>query len=98
MTLGVLARAYGLAGRTAEARRLLDELAARRLVTYVPASAFAFAHRGVGELDESLEWSARGIEERDPILVITLKSSPSYDALRSHPAFPDLLRKMNLEP
>jgi len=73
-------------------------LTARRRLTYVPASALAWAHMGVGELDESLEWIARGIEERDPLIVTALKSAPTYDRLRSHPAFPALLRKMNLEP
>jgi hypothetical protein len=66
--------------------------------TYVPASALAYVHRGLGELDEGLEWIMKGIDERDPVLVTSLKSGPGYDPLRSHPDFPALLRKMNLEP
>jgi len=97
-TLGALSRAYGLAGRTAEARQLLEELTERRRSTYVPASALASAHRGLGEREESLEWIARGIEERDPILVTSVKCAPILDPLRSHPAYSALLRKMNLEP
>jgi hypothetical protein len=62
----------------------------------VPASALGFVLGGLGEQDESLKWIAQGIDERDPILVTALKSAPTYDALRSHPAFPALLRKMNL--
>ena len=98
LTLGALGAVYGRAGRTAEARRLLEELKARRRLTYVPASALASAHRGVGELDETLEWIAKAIEERDPIAVTALKIGPNYDPLRSHPSFRALLRKMNLEP
>jgi len=98
LTLGTLGRAYGLAGRTAEARQLLEELTARRRLTYVPSSAFAVVHGGLGEQRESLEWIEKGIEERDPIVVTALKSSPSYDRVRSHPAYHALLRKMNLEP
>jgi tetratricopeptide (TPR) repeat protein len=98
LTLGALGIFYGRAGRAAEARQLLEELTARRRSTYVPASALAWAHIGVEELDESLEWIARGIEERDPLIVTALKSAPTYDRLRSHPVFPALLRKMNLEP
>jgi serine/threonine-protein kinase len=97
VTLGALGSVYGRAGRTAEARQLLEELTARRQATYVPASALAFVHGGLGERDEALAWIARGIEERDPILVTALKIAPTYDHLRSHPAFPALLRKMNLE-
>jgi len=98
LTLGTLGNLYGLAGRTAEAREVLEELTARRRSAYVPASALASAHSGLGERNEALEWIARGIEERDPIIVTALKPSPTYDALRPHPSFRDLLHKMNLEP
>jgi len=97
-TLGTLGRAYGMAGRTAEARQLLEELTARRRLTYVPASALASVHRGLGGRDEARSWVERGIEERDPILVTSVKSAPILDSLRFNPAFPALLRKMNLEP
>jgi non-specific serine/threonine protein kinase len=98
LTMGTLGSLNGRAGRTAEARQLLEELTARRRSAYVPASALAIVHRGLGERQESLEWIAKGIEERDPIIVTALKASPTYDSVRSHPAFPALLRKMNLEP
>ena len=98
MTIGVLGIGYGLAGRTGEARQLLEELIARRRSAYVPASALAFIHDGLGELDESLGWIAKGIDERDPIIVTAFKSSPAYDRLRSHPVYQTLLQKMNLEP
>jgi serine/threonine protein kinase/Flp pilus assembly protein TadD len=97
-TQGTLGRAYGMAGRTAQARQLLEELTARRRFTYVPASALASVYRGLGELNESLEWVARGIEERDPILVTSIKCAPILDPLRSRPLYQALLQKMNLEP
>ena len=98
LTLGALGSIYGRAGRTAEARQLLEELTARRRLTYVPASALALVYGGLGEWDDSLEWMARAIEERDPIIVTSLKTAPAYDRVRSHPVFQALLRKMNLEP
>jgi serine/threonine-protein kinase len=98
VTLGFLGRWYAMAGRTTEAQQLLEELEARRRMTYVPPSSFGTIHRGLGEMDKGLEWMARGIEERDPINVLALKCEPAYDALRSHPAYQALLRKMNLEP
>jgi hypothetical protein len=96
--VGNLGKVYGLAGRTAEARQLLEQLRAHRRSTYVPACAFLFVHGGLGERDEALEWMERGIEEHDPILMTSLKMSPSFDPLRSHPTYQALLRKMNLEP
>jgi len=98
MTRGVLGCVYGLAGRTAEARHLMEELTARRRLTYVSAFPLTMVHFGLGGLNESLEWTARGIEERDPGLVTTIKTGRQYDPLRSHPAYQALLRKMNLEP
>ena len=98
ITLGTLGGAYGRAGRTAEARQLLEKLTERRRSSYVPASALVAVHSGLGEWDATLEWIARGIEERDPVLVTSLRMSPHYDPLRSRPDFQALLRKMNLEP
>jgi non-specific serine/threonine protein kinase len=98
LTLGLLGRAYGMAGRTAEARLLLDELEARRRSSYVPASSFAMIYRGLGDLQKALEWWTRGVEEHDLVLVLSLKSEPGYDPLRLHPTYQALLRTMNLEP
>jgi TolB-like protein/tRNA A-37 threonylcarbamoyl transferase component Bud32/Tfp pilus assembly protein PilF len=97
-TLGLLGRAYGLAGRTAEARQLLEELEVRRRSSYIPCSSIAMIHRGLGDLEKTLEWWVRAVEEHDLLLVMTLKSEPGYDAVRSHPAYQALLRNMNLEP
>jgi len=96
-TMGLLGRVYGLAGRTAEARQLLEELEDRRRSGYVPPSSIAMIYRGLGDVEKSMEWWARGVEEHDLLLVMSLKAEPGYDPLRSHPAFQALLRKMNLE-
>jgi tetratricopeptide (TPR) repeat protein len=98
MMLGSLGSVYAKAGRTAEARQLLEELARRRVLTYVPASALAFVHRSLEEIDQSMEWMAKAVEERDPVTVTAFKISPSNDPLRSDPGFQALLRKMKLEP
>jgi hypothetical protein len=81
ITLWNLGRVCGRAGRTAEARQLLEALTARRRLTYVPASAFVFVHGGLGERDKALDWMATGIDERDPTLMTSLWVSPSYDPL-----------------
>jgi TolB-like protein len=98
ITIGDLGKVYALAGRTAQARQLLEELSRRRQSAYVPACAFLFVHGGLGEREDAIEWMARGVDEHDPILMTSLKASPSYDALRLHPAYRELLKKMRLEP
>jgi serine/threonine-protein kinase len=96
--VGVLGRAYALAGRTAEARQLLEELIVRRRSSYVPASAIAMIHRGLGNFEKALELWTTGVDEHDVLLAVSLRAEPGYDPLRSHPAYRALLRKMNLEP
>jgi serine/threonine-protein kinase len=98
LMLGTLGRLYGRAGRIVEARQLLEELTARHRSSYVPACALAWAYMGVGELEKGMEWIGRSIEQRDPVTVTSLKITPTYDLLRSHPLYLALLRKMNLEP
>ncbi len=80
-----------------EARALLEELTTRRRTTYVPPSAMAVAYGGVGELDQAVEWLEKGIEERDLMMICSLKFEQLYAPLRGHPRYPALLRKMNLE-
>lgn len=96
--LGLLGSCWALAGRTAEARQLLEELKARRSTTYVPAWAMAAIYFGLGDLDQGLELLRKAAEERELGFIMLLKTDPSLDPLRSHPVFQALLRKMNPEP
>lgn len=95
-TVGILANAYGLAGRPSEARALLEELTTLRRTTYVPPFAMAAVYRGLGEVDQALEWLEKGVEERDLIVVTGLRSEPRYIPFYGHPRFQALLHKMNL--
>ena len=97
-TLGILGLAYGLAGRRSEAQALLEELMAQRRTTHVPPMAIAAVYRGLGDVDQALEWLEKGVEERDLSVVTGLKSEPRYILLHGHPRYQALLRKMNLEP
>ena len=93
-----LGACYASAGRTAEARQLLEELETRGRTAYIPSFAFGTLHLALGEIDQGLEWFARGVEHRDLMVICVLKSDPFYAPLRSHLAFQALLRKMNLAP
>ena len=98
MNRGILGLAYGLAGRRSDARTLLDELKSERRTSYVPPYAIAAVHRGLGEVEQALEWLERGVEERDLMTVCGLKSEPRYIPLRGDPRYQAMLRKMNLAP
>jgi eukaryotic-like serine/threonine-protein kinase len=96
--VGILAWAYGLAGRPSEARALLEQLTTLRRTTYVPPFAMVAVFRGLGEVDQALEWLEKGVEERDLLVVTALRSEPTYKtSFRGHPRYQALLRKMNLD-
>jgi serine/threonine protein kinase/Tfp pilus assembly protein PilF len=98
LVLGIHGACYARAGRSAEARKLLEELKARRRVSYISSYALGLIHLRLGEVEQGFEWFSRAIEERDLGLVCSLKANPTYDQLRAHPTYQALLLKMNLEP
>jgi tetratricopeptide (TPR) repeat protein len=56
--------------------------------------AFIALYSGqIGETDQAFDWLERGYRERDPVM-ITLKTLPAWDPLRSDPRFDDLLRRI----
>jgi eukaryotic-like serine/threonine-protein kinase len=97
LALGSLGWAYGVVGRTAEASKLLAELQERAHREYIPFWSFAVIHVGLGEVDRACDWFEKAIDEHEPVM-LHARVHPNYDRLRAHPRYPDLLRKMNLEP
>ena len=94
--LAILSHVNGLAGREAEARRLLAEIRARDSRGYASPIWSALAHLGLLEIDAAFEWLDRAFEERDGSLIL-VTASPEFDPLRSDPRFRALLARMGLE-
>lgn len=90
-SLPALAHAYALAGRTQEARIILEETKTDKTGRYVASPMIARIHLGLGEFETALDWLEKGIEERSYWMVF-LKTDPVYDPLRSHPRFCELLK------
>ena len=90
-----IAWALALDGRPEMARGLVRDAERRGLSTYVPPSATAMLHLGLGEDDNVLAWLERSVEERDP-LVSWLGFMPCFDRLRAEPRFQELLRTVGL--
>lgn len=90
-----LGHAYAVAGKTAEARKILDDLHALAKNQYIQPYGFALIHTGLGENDEALEWLERAYQDRNGWMPF-LQVAPRLDPLRSDPRFQDLLRRMNL--
>ena len=84
----------GMAGRRAEALRILNELKKRAEKEYVPASALAEIYLGLGKTEQTLQLLEQAYADHD-IILVWLKVHWVYDPLRSDPRFQSLLRRMN---
>ena len=62
--LSGLGYAYAVAGRRAEAQKVLDQLNELSKQKYVPAVDMARIYAGLGEKDKAFEWLEKAYEER----------------------------------
>ena len=92
--LASLARSYALAGKTSEARRVLNGL----LHSPQPVSPFfiALVYTATGQKDSAFRWLDSSIVERSGS-VRYLKIEPRLDPLRSDPRFNELLLRVGLK-
>ena len=95
LLLSQLAQAYGRVGRTDDAREILARLEAMSRQRYVSPYHLAYVYTGLGEHERAMDWLERAYEERAGG-VYGVKASFLFSALRGHPRFTALLRKMNL--
>jgi tetratricopeptide (TPR) repeat protein len=91
----LLGHAYAVAGRKAEAQKILDDLKELSKHRYVSPFDFALIYMGLGDKDQAFVWLEKTFEERRNILW-DIKLGPRFDSLRSDPRFADLLRRMKL--
>jgi serine/threonine protein kinase/tetratricopeptide (TPR) repeat protein len=94
-TMSARAYAYAGAGRTDDARKVLDRLTELAKKNYVSPYTFARIHIGLEQIDEAFEWLEKTHKERHGILIY-LKVEPIFDRLRSDSRYADLLRRMGL--
>jgi TolB-like protein/predicted Ser/Thr protein kinase len=97
--LSGLGYAYALAGKRADAQKMLDQLNAISEQKYVPAISRVGVYVGLAEKEKAFEWLEKAYEDRSiGNSFSTIKMDPIYDPLRSDPRFAALLRRMNLQP
>ena len=96
-TRGDIGQVYALAGRRAEAEKLLTQL--HEEAKHKPVSSYHIAgiYAVLGEKDQAFVWLEKAIAERDPNFTNQgPKVDVQFDNLRSDPRFADLLRRMGL--
>ena len=96
--LADLGNAYAVAGRTADARKMLDQLNELSKYRFVRGVEVARIYVGLGDKDKAFECLERSYADRSITAFVGFKVDPRFDPLHSDPRFADLLRRMNLQP
>jgi serine/threonine-protein kinase len=87
-----IARVYALSGKRSEALKALDELKKMEKQEWKGPLSFALVYDGLGEKGEAIAWLEKAYESTG--LRHGLKIDPTWDNLRSHPRFQQLLRRI----
>jgi len=95
--LASLARAYAVAGRKEEARKILDNLTTASRQRYIPAYSLAVIHLSLGDKEETLRLLEKSYQDRAPFdtgVFGSIKIDRRLDPLRGDPRFETLVRKV----
>lgn len=90
-----IGQAHALAGRKADAMKVLKEVKTISRQKYVPPYLIAQLYACTGEKDLAFEWLNRAFQGRDRTLT-ALGFDPLMGSLRSDPRFAELLRRVGL--
>jgi len=95
--LASLARAYALAGRKEETRKILDNLTTESGQRYIPAYSLALIHLSLGDKEEALRFLEKSYEERavfDTGVFGSIKIDRRLEPLRGDPRFENLVERV----
>ncbi len=93
--LASLGRANALAGRTADAHRVLDQLAKMSETDHVTPYNVATIYSALGDNDDAIAQLEKAYEERSWYLMF-LAVDPQLDTLRADARFKDLVKRVGL--
>jgi predicted Zn-dependent protease len=94
MTLALLGRMYGAAGKKDDAQRVLDQLLSASKEKPIQSYCIAYAYEGTGDFDKADEWMNKAIDDREAPLVY-MKSDVD-EVNKANPHFPEWLKKIGL--
>jgi hypothetical protein len=86
-----------VAGRTADAKQILQTLQERSKTTYIPPFLLSAIYLGLGDNDTALTLLERSYQEHDWGL-IWIHVAPKFDAVRSTPRFQAIEKAMKFPP
>ncbi|MGH9905137.1 MAG: tetratricopeptide repeat protein, partial [Pyrinomonadaceae bacterium] len=88
---------YALAGRRAEAEKILTTLKALSQRRYVSGLYMAIIYTGLNDRDQAIDYLNKAYESRHPGLVL-IRVDPIFDDLRSHDSFKQLVKRFEPMP
>lgn len=92
-----IASCYAHMGKREEAREILNDLMEHAKTNYFPSTAIAWPFSALGEKDQAFAWLEKAFRERDPFLLMYLRTVHWFDPLRSDPRYTALLQKIGFE-
>jgi serine/threonine-protein kinase len=84
--------AYGMAGKTAEAREILSKLQSLSQRRYISGIYFAIVYAGLKDSERTVHYLNEAFQSRQPGLVL-IRIDPTFDWLRSDAKFQELTRR-----
>lgn len=90
-----LGYAYAMAGRVAEAKKMLAALARLARKRYVPSFYWVAIYTGLRDISKALEYLKKARDERCDYLV-HLSKEPAADPIRNTPEFAQLVPRPEL--
>ena len=91
-----LGYALAAAGKSEQAREMLQNLESSSKEEFVPFYNFAMIHNSLGETGEALTMLERSLEERE-VQLSFIRIDKRWDNLRSEPRFVELMKRMNFD-
>lgn len=90
------AMTLALAGRSEQAKEMLDSITHRAMREYISPVSIAYICTALGDADAAFEHLDRAVFDRDPN-VVGLKSNPIFESLRDDERYKALISKLQLD-
>jgi TolB-like protein/DNA-binding winged helix-turn-helix (wHTH) protein/tetratricopeptide (TPR) repeat protein len=91
--LASLAHVYGVAGRRADALKLIRKLETLAAEQHVSSYDMALAFVGVNDRDQAFSWLSKAVSDHAGRLMF-LNVEPRFDSVRSDPRYAELVRRL----
>ena len=97
VAFGALGLAYGLAGRRADALKVLAEMEQASKNRYISPYCLALVYSGLGRMDEAFRLLDQALEQRTPYLVISPRYDPGSVGFRRDPRWKPFMERVRRE-